>query len=548
MTNEPRRPPIAAWRWHLGLGVGFTALALVMTWPLGAPGARLLPDMNDAFFNIWRLSWVAHQLVHQPTALFDANIFYPARHTLAYSDAMLLVGLAAAPFLWAGVPPAVVHNGLLITALASSACASAVLAHRLTGDRVAAVLAGVIVGFAPYRFAHIAHLELQWLVWMPLALLALHALVERPRPAAGLALGACLAAQLLCSIYYGVFLALFAGVAWIGLVAAQGLKPRLAVSTAVAAIPLVLVAIPYLAPYAASRAEHGPRSAAEIAEHSARPADYLAVPVFNTVRGREDLTEERALYPGTATIGLAMVALVFGRGRVRWVYLALAAFAFDASLGVHGLTFRALQAAVPPLANLRAAARFASLTLVALAMLAAIGAADLRARFKSGAAGAAILCLAMVLCVVEFWSRPPLRDGSLRPMLVDRWLATLPEDAVILELPVPRVEQLWHYETSHQVRSIHHWRHLVNGYSGFLPTSYGNTLIAMRTFPDENSIARLRRLSVDFVVVRRANFPDDDAYAQTTAPLLARRDFGAPQVFGAGLDEAAVFALRPQPE
>ena len=119
MTNEPRRQPIAAWRWHLGLGLGFTALALVMTWPLGSPGARLVPDMNDAFFNIWRLSWVAHQLVHQPAALFDANIFYPARHTLAYSDAMLLVGLAGAPFLWAGVPHAVVHNGLLIAALAS---------------------------------------------------------------------------------------------------------------------------------------------------------------------------------------------------------------------------------------------------------------------------------------------------------------------------------------------------------------------------------------------------------------------------------------------
>ena len=96
---------MAAWRWHLGLGLGFTALALVMTWPLGSPVARVVPDMNDSFFNIWRLSWVAHQLVHQPTALFDANIFYPARHTLAYSDAMLLVGLAGAPFLWAGVPP-----------------------------------------------------------------------------------------------------------------------------------------------------------------------------------------------------------------------------------------------------------------------------------------------------------------------------------------------------------------------------------------------------------------------------------------------------------
>jgi hypothetical protein len=460
---------------------------------------------------------------------------------------MLLVGLAGAPFLWAGAPPAVVHNGLLVAALSSSAWASALLAHRLTGDRAAAVLAGVIAGFAPYRFAHIAHLELQWLLWMPLALLALHALVERPRPALGLALGACLAAQLLCSIYYGVFLALFAGVAWIALVAAHGVRPRLAVSTAIAAVPLALIAVPYLAPYAASREAHGPRSAAEIAEHSAMPVDYLRVPAFNVLRGREDFSEERALYPGAAAIGLAVVALVGGTSRMRWVYVALVAFAFDASLGVHGLTFRALQAAVPPLANLRAAARFASLTLIASAILAAMGAAALRARLASRPARLAVVGAAVVLCLVEFWSRPPLRDATLRPMVVDRWLATLSDDAVILELPVPSLHRLWLYETSHQARSIHHWRHLVNGYSGFLPTAYANTLVDMETFPDARSIARLRRLSVDYVVVRRRNFAGDDQYAHATAPLLGNPAFAAPQVLGAGLDEAAVFPLTPQP-
>jgi hypothetical protein len=155
--------------------------------------------------------------------------------------------------------------------------------------------------------------------------------------------------------------------------------------------------------------------------------------------------------------------------------------------------------------------------------------------------------LAAALCVLEFWSRPPLRDATLRPMPVDRWLATLPEDTVILELPVPQLQHLWHYETLHQVRSINHWRHLVNGYSGFLPTIYGNTLIAMETFPDERSVGRLRRLSVDFIVVRRKNFVDDDHYARATASLLADRDFAAPQVLGAGMDEAAVFPLRPQP-
>ena len=544
MTNEPGGPPTAPWRWHLGLALGFTALAVAMTWPLAAPGARLVPDIDDAFFNIWRLSWVAHQLVHQPAALFDANIFYPARYTLAYSDAMLLVGLAGAPFLWAGVPPAIVHNGLLIAAFASSAWAMAVLAHRLTGDRGAAVVAGVILGFAPYRFAHIAHLELQWLFWMPLALLAVHGLVERPRPAAGVAVGACLAGQLLCSIYYSVFLALFAGVAWVALVAVQGARPRILTSTAVAAIPLVLIAVPYLIPYAASRHAHPARTPEEVATYSATPADYLRVPDTNVLRGGQApaaASEERSLYPGAMAVGLALLGLWRTRSRLAWVYAGLALLAFDASLGVHGVTFRVLQAALPPLGNLRAPARFASLGLVALAALAAWGVSTVRQRARAAVAAAAVL-----LCLVEFWSRPALRDARLEPMVVDRWLATLPDDAVILELPVPVLHQLWGYETLHQVRSIHHWRHLVNGYSGFIPTVYANTLIDMVTFPDERSLGRLRRLSVDYVVVRRINFTSDDGYARATAPLLAERAFGAPLVFGSGLSEAAVFALLPE--
>jgi hypothetical protein len=546
VTTESSRPTAGRVRRDVLACAALAVLALALTWPLGDPRARVVPDMDDAFFNIWRLSWVAHQLVHQPAALFDANIFYPARHTLAYSDAMLLVGLAGAPLLWAGVPPAVVHNGLLIAAFTTSAWAMYWLALRLTADRGAALVAGTILAFAPYRFAHIAHLELQWLMWMPLALIAIHALVEAPRPRHGLALGACLAAQLLCSIYYGVFLTLAAGVAWIALVVAHGVRPRLAAATATAAIPLALVAIPYLLPYAASRSAHAPRTAEEVAEYSATPADYLRVPLDNVLRGRHDAApagEERSLYPGAAALALALVGLWRHRSRTIWVYAVVAVVAFDASLGVHGVTFRVLQTLAPPLANLRAPARFASLGLVALAALAAYGVAGIR----RAQARAAVAAAAVALCAIEGWSRPPLRDARLEPMPVDRWLATLPDDTVILELPVPDVNRLWGYETSHQVRSIHHWRHLLNGYSGFLPTAYGNTLVDMVTFPDARSIARLRRLSVDYLVVRRRNFSTDDVYARTTAPLFTGRDFADPHAFGTGLDQALVFPLRPQP-
>jgi hypothetical protein len=550
VTNEPSRRRPTPWRRHLLPGLTLAAAPIALLWPLVTAPA-VVPDMDDAFFNVWRLAWIAHQLVHDPIHLFDANIFHPATSTLAYSDALLLVGLAGAPFIWAGLPPAVVHNGLVLAAFATSGWGMYALALRLSGgDRLAATVAGLVVVLAPYRFAHIAHLELQWLVWMPLALVALHRLVERPRLGAGLALGACLAAQLLCSIYYGVFLCLFVAVGWVAFVAAVRPRPGLAAATAAAALPLAVVAAAYLQPYAASRGAHPARTAAEVAEYSAVPSDYLRAPSLDALRGRADTGpahEERTLYPGTIAVVLAVAGVVIRRrDRLTWAYVALVVVAADASLGVHGLTFRALQAMAPPLGNLRAPARFASLGLVALAGLAAMGAAGAAARLGRHGWIAGLAAIAIVVGEASF--RPlPTRPAPLSPMPVDAWLRTLPADTVILELPVPAPHRLWRFETSHQVRSIHHWRRLVNGYSGFLPDTYANTLVDMQTFPDERSIARLRRLSVDFVIVRRINFPDDDAYARATTPLLGDRAFAAPQVLGRGLEEAAAFPLMPAP-
>ena len=51
----------------------------------------------DGRFNLWVLSWVHHALTHAPFTLFDANIFYPARDTLALGDHQLANQLFFAP-------------------------------------------------------------------------------------------------------------------------------------------------------------------------------------------------------------------------------------------------------------------------------------------------------------------------------------------------------------------------------------------------------------------------------------------------------------------
>jgi hypothetical protein len=166
------------------------ALAVFMTWPLGRVTNAIVPASDDVYFSIWRLAWIAHQLPNDPGHLFDANIFYPATGTLAFSDAMLLVGVLGTPFFNAGVNPAVVHNYLMLAAFVTSMLCAFALARRLTGSAPAAWLAAIIFGFAPYRMAHIGHLELQWTMWMPLAMLLLHRLMEKPAWWRGLLLGA----------------------------------------------------------------------------------------------------------------------------------------------------------------------------------------------------------------------------------------------------------------------------------------------------------------------------------------------------------------------
>src|SRR4029079_19663300 len=86
---------------------------LIMTWPQALVLKTHAFDHQDVFFNLWRLRWIAHALSTSPGELFNGTIFEPERGVLAYPDAMLVEGVVAAPLLWAGMPPALVHNLML---------------------------------------------------------------------------------------------------------------------------------------------------------------------------------------------------------------------------------------------------------------------------------------------------------------------------------------------------------------------------------------------------------------------------------------------------
>ena len=117
----------------LVVGLGFTVLTIVLTYPQTLYLTSHVPGHFDSLFSVWRLAWVAHQIVADPLRLFDANIFFPERTTLAYSDAMLLPGVALAPLAWLGVSPVAIYNFAVLASFVCSATAAAALGWRLTG-------------------------------------------------------------------------------------------------------------------------------------------------------------------------------------------------------------------------------------------------------------------------------------------------------------------------------------------------------------------------------------------------------------------------------
>src|SRR5262245_57420947 len=75
-------------------------LAILMTWPLAAGFGSLgkvRSDDADGMFAIWNVSWVAHALTSTPSELYDANIFYPHRRSLAFSESNIVAGVIGIP-------------------------------------------------------------------------------------------------------------------------------------------------------------------------------------------------------------------------------------------------------------------------------------------------------------------------------------------------------------------------------------------------------------------------------------------------------------------
>jgi hypothetical protein len=491
-----------AWRRAASVTALFAGLTAVMTWPQVLVFGTHAAEHQDVYFNMWRLRWHAHALANSTADLFNGNIFYPEQGVLAYSDALLVQGWLAAPLLWAGAPPVLVHNLMLLGAIVASAVGICVLTRHLTGSMAGGVVAGIVFAFAPYRFDHYMHMELQWTVWVPWAFWALQRTIETGAPRFGVLTGAFVALQVGSSIYYGVFLLiLIAAVAALQLLPLRGARLRHGAAALCLGGALAgLASWGYSRPYAAASERVGERSIQEVETFSARPRDYRRATPTNRLYGSDVGRPERRLSPGVVAPLLAVVGLLLAPTPVAVCYLLGLVLAFELSLGAYGMLYPFLYEHVSVFRGLRAPARAAVFCLFFLGVLTGHLTAALTqvARIVWRPVIGALVCLAILF---EYRTAPlELVAYPNDPPPLHQFLSHLPP-GVVAEFPMPEPDAPPHHDARYAYMSTFHWLPLVNGYSGFYPRSYSLRLIRMQKFPDATTLTSLKGEDVRYVVI-----------------------------------------------
>jgi hypothetical protein len=513
-----------------GLVLLCVALAALHTWPLVlAPHRYSRIDNGDYQLNAWALSWVAHQVTRDPRHLFDGNIFWPERRTLAYSEAMIVQGLMAVPPRALGASPVLTFNLVMLAGFVLTGLAFGLLAWRWTGCWTAAYVTASAAAFNAHLFTRLAHVQAMHVEFVAVALLGMDMVFTRRRVRDAALLAAGYALQGLTSVYLLVFTtwAMLAAAASRMISAPRGTRARVAALLVLAGILAVGVLAFYLLAYAGLHADHQfARVARDNQAFAGSYTDYLStVAHVHAWWSRRFVDVSASInFPGVTVLLLALGGLaaraVRRDDRARMcaaVALGCAAASMVPRLPgyehVHGL--------VPLFWAVRVQAHMGQVVLLALALLAGFGAWRLRAWWGRRRGWIVVAAGLVVLINAEALRAPiPWRTFTGIPRIYDA-LAAEPR-AVVAELPMYDRGAVF-ANARYMFDSTRHWHPILNGYSGFTPPSYLDTEAAVRPFPGFSALEALRARGVTHIVVHEAAFVGCAAARRTTPSAASGR-------------------------
>ena len=499
-------------RQWIAIGLLGLILVVVNTWPLAPRLADVgRADSYDGQYGLWQAAWVARALVTDPLHVYDANIFYPHRTTLAFSEPTLLAGILGLPAYLATHSPYATHNLAVLGFFFLSFCGACALGRYLTGAMWPSLALGIAYAFSPYMFARSAQLPMMAIFGLPFAALAMHRLVERPSARAAAGVAAALVLQALGCGYYTVFalLVVGAGFAYFGALSGRWRDRAYLRACALAAGLSAVALAPLFWPHL-SLAE-GQGFSRPVAEAYRFAADWRAWFASSAWAHRWMLpllgSWNEVLFPGFIPVLFAGAAAWLGlrgsltgprraasTGEIAGFYLLLAVLSIWLAFGPAGGLYAVLYESVPLFAFIRAAGRFGVVTSLATAALMAMMLGHLG---RTGRARQLVAATTVVLGL-ELFSAPRPGTPALAVSPVYRTLAAQPRGPVV-EFPMaPRQLEI---NARYVLMSTAHWQPIVNGYGAFWPADIQQFARETDTFPSDAALEVVRNRGIRYVVV-----------------------------------------------
>ena len=160
----------------------YSVLTIALAYPMSRdPAGTVLSNSPDTNLFMWTLAWDTHAFTHQPLAIFDANIYYPERDTLAYSENLIGSAFFAAPVLWVTGNMVLAMNLVALLSCVLCGLGAWLLARRAGVGPAGAVVAGLVFAFSPPRFLRLDQLHLTTIQRVPFGLACLHAYLDEGR-------------------------------------------------------------------------------------------------------------------------------------------------------------------------------------------------------------------------------------------------------------------------------------------------------------------------------------------------------------------------------
>jgi hypothetical protein len=491
----------------------------------------------DFVLCLWILTEAGRRLYTSPLTLFEAPIFHPFRHALAYSESMLSGAAVVGPLGWLTGNPVLAYDLCYLGSIVLSVVGMFLLVREITADARAGLVAGALFGLATERQLFWGFVPALAVHWAPFLVLAWLRFLDRPSGRRGVALALALLAHMHAGAYHGLMLPMLLG-PWALVLAAFGAWPIR--RWLLCAVPLgiggALGAALYY-PYEVVRQELQYVPSGFAIMLPSQYADGLLHPLAYAASRFGEPPGDFAVSPlAWWILAAAMVAVVVRRRALapgpRGLRAQLAAallltlLAMAVSIGVVIMTPRglvpgplALLQLLPGFAAMRAPVRFMVLAAFGRALVAGIATTIVLRRLPGRAAGAAVLAVvALALVDARLGDPRPVHDVTVPPQWARgyAWLRGTVPGTAIVEVPYgyygDDARYMWY--------ALSHGRRLMNGYSAAMPRVQD----VVARLPRPEALRALEQAGVSFILVHPSLFRGNPLLEAQLAGLMRRRD------------------------